>query len=150
MMRFWLALAASFAATAMLLAGVAYALSALLVAPPPEQLRTAAFEMDLAAGWSCQLEEVEYVCFPQGEPPHDAIAVIAAKYRNANDNLDAYQRLSDASTLDQRRTPWSPGDGRIRSPAAMLAMNGGGSAVRRNCRPTTYYLGAVTSHIACW
>ena len=150
MIRFWLALLASFAATASLLAGAAYALSTLLVTPPPAKLRTATFEMDLAPGWSCQLQEAEYVCNPPGDPPYDSIAIIAAKYRNADDTLDAYQRHIETpqpSTGDERPGRTATVEYVRRRQIAGYEWVEGlqfGSEL-----PTyyTYYLGTVTSHI---
>lgn len=57
---------------------------------PPSRLITPTFEMTLADGWSCGRSGLEYIC-RKGEPPSDAIAIIAIKLRGAADTLEAYE-----------------------------------------------------------
>jgi hypothetical protein len=78
-------------ATVLLLAGSGVVLAWLLVPKPPTYHRTTFFEFALPAGWACAVEGTETVCRPAGPPPHDAIIIFAAKFRNASDNLAAYR-----------------------------------------------------------
>jgi hypothetical protein len=89
--RFLIALLTAFSATVVVLGGAGYAVSRVAVSPMPDVFRTAAFELELAPGWWCELDGSEYVCSPPGKPPHAAIAVIAMKERNGEDNLQAYE-----------------------------------------------------------
>lgn len=75
----------------LVLASVGLLIAWLLVAPPPSYHRTGYFEFALPHGWQCQREGTETVCRPPDEPPHDAIIIFAAKYRNAQDSLPAYR-----------------------------------------------------------
>ena len=77
--RFLIALLTAFSATVVVLGGAGYAVSRVAVSPMPDVFRTAAFELELAPGWWCELDGSEYVCSPPGKPPHAAIAVIAMK-----------------------------------------------------------------------
>ena len=150
MMRFWLALVAAFAATAVALGGAAYGLSTLLVAPPPSKFRTPSFEMDLARGWTCKLDGTEYVCLPAGKPPHDAIAVIATKYRSKIDTLDAYEKhIATPQPVVGDERP-----GRLSTVRFVHRRRIGGYEWVEGLQfgselPTyyTYYLATVTSHI---
>lgn len=85
-----------------LLGSVGFAISRVIVSQPRELYRGPAFEFDLAPGWSCQTEGTEDVCYPAGSKPHAAIAVIAIKRRNDQDNLQAYE--------DHLRQPQKAGD----------------------------------------
>jgi hypothetical protein len=89
--RFLIAFLVTLTATVLLLAGAGYAITRVAVPPPPELFRAIAFEFELAPGWWCELDETEYVCTPPGKPPRPAIAVMAMKQRNAQDNLAAYE-----------------------------------------------------------
>ena len=89
MTRFWLALIASASATLVAAAVVGWAVSWTLVAPPPEMLMTATFELDLADGWICFEDGTEWVCRPD-PAPKDTIAVIAIKYRTNFDTMETY------------------------------------------------------------
>jgi hypothetical protein len=83
--------AVAFALTTAGLGAVGLA-AASLFAPLPPQPRfiTDIFEFTLAAGWSCDLDETEYVCW-KGKPPHEATVIIALKRRGPGDNLAAYE-----------------------------------------------------------
>jgi hypothetical protein len=81
----------AFMATVAILAGAGYAISEIAVRQPRDPFRTGSFEFDLAPGWWCGREGAEYVCDPPGKPPFPAIAVIAIKERNRDDNLKAYE-----------------------------------------------------------
>ena len=72
--------------------GAAGLLAAQFLAPSPPLPRfiTDTFEFTLAPGWSCDLDQTEYVCW-KGKPPRDALAVIALKRRGPQDNLGAYE-----------------------------------------------------------
>ncbi|SED92097.1 hypothetical protein [Bradyrhizobium erythrophlei] len=96
---------ASFVVSAAVLGGAGYSASRILVAPPRDVFRAAAFDMELARGWWCEQDDSEFVCSPPGKPPHAAIAIIAMKERNSLDNLQAYedhlkqqQRIGDEAT----------------------------------------------------
>ena len=91
MTRFWSAFVLSAAATLALLAVAGWSISQILTRPPLEKLRTAAFEMELAKGWSCDLQGTEWVCDPPGAAPRNAIAIMAMKRRGKEDTLDAYE-----------------------------------------------------------
>lgn len=84
---FWAAMAAGFIGAGALFAAGAAATSAALT-PPPGRLRTQVFAMDLPPGWSCELDDGAFFC--RKETPASAVAIIAQKYRNDQDNLDAY------------------------------------------------------------
>lgn len=104
-LRFWGMLALGFSATIAALAGAAWLTSWLIApGPPPKRFITDIFELDLAPGWSCDLDETEYVC-RKGRPPTASIAIIAMKRRNAEDNLDAYE--------DHLRHPQANPDGTV-------------------------------------
>ena len=99
------AMLASFVVSAAVLGGAGYSASRILVAPQRDVFRAAAFDMELARGWWCELDDSEYVCSPPGKPPHAAIAIVATKERNSEHNLQAYeahlkqrQRIGDEST----------------------------------------------------
>ena len=85
------AFAVAFALTTAGLSAVGLA-AAWLLAPSPPQPRfiTDTFEFTLAPGWSCDLDETEYVCW-KGNPPHVATVIIALKRRGPEDNLVAYE-----------------------------------------------------------
>jgi hypothetical protein len=89
--RFIVWLMAAFLSTLGLLGGIGYAASMIWVAEPRDIYRNPAFEFPLAKGWWCETDGTEDVCYPPGEKPHRAIAVIAIKLRNDQDNLDAYE-----------------------------------------------------------
>ena len=71
--------------------GAVYVVTRGVVSPRRDIFRAAAFEFELAPGWWCELDGTEYVCSPPGKPPYSAIAVIAMKGRNEQDNLKAYE-----------------------------------------------------------
>ena len=89
--RFVMALLVAFLATIIVLGGAGYAVTRIAVSPAPDVFRAAAFEFELAPGWWCELDGSEYVCSPPGNPPYAAIAIIAMKERNDQDNLKAYE-----------------------------------------------------------
>ena len=89
--RFLTAALTAFLATVVVLGGGGYLASQLMVPPMRDVFRTAAFEFDLAPGWWCELDGSEYVCSPPGKPPYAAIAILAMKERNDQDNLKAYE-----------------------------------------------------------
>src|ERR1700682_3939363 len=89
--RLLIALITALSATVVVLGGAGYAVSRVAVSPMPDVFRTAAFEFDLAPGWWCELDGSEYVCSPPGKPPYAAIAILAMKERNGQDNLKAYE-----------------------------------------------------------
>ncbi|HXO71411.1 MAG TPA: hypothetical protein VN838_20805 [Bradyrhizobium sp.] len=89
--RFVISLLTAFAATLSALGGIGWITARLLVDAPREQFLTSYFMFDLAPGWSCEIEETEYVCRPAGAKPYAAIAIIAMKERNNLDRLEDYQ-----------------------------------------------------------
>src|SRR5262245_9951516 len=89
--RFLISLLTAFLLTLAVLGGLGYAVTQTAVPPTRDVFRSAFFEFDLAPGWWCCLDGGEYVCHPPGKPPHDAIAIMAMKERNDEDNLDAYE-----------------------------------------------------------
>jgi hypothetical protein len=89
--RFFLALLICFAVTAAVLGGAGYGVAELLAPARRELFRGPGFDFELARGWWCELDETEYVCTPPGKPPHEAIAIMAVKERNSQDNLQAYE-----------------------------------------------------------
>jgi hypothetical protein len=89
--RFLIAALTAFLITIVVLGGGGYLVSQLTVPPMRDVFRTAAFEFDLAPGWWCELDGSEYVCSPPGKPPYAAIAILAMKERNGQDNLKAYE-----------------------------------------------------------
>jgi hypothetical protein len=89
--RFLTAALTAFLATVVVLGGGGYLASQLMVPPMRDVFRTAAFEFDLATGWWCELDGSEYVCSPPGKLPYAAIAILAMKERNDQDNLKAYE-----------------------------------------------------------
>jgi hypothetical protein len=107
--RFLTAALTAFLATVVVLGGGGYLASQLMVPPMRDVFRTAAFEFDLATGWWCELDGSEYVCSPPGKPPYAAIAILAMKERNDQDNLKAYEghlkqpRPIDNGTGGERR-----------------------------------------------
>lgn len=92
--RFIWALLLAFVVSLTALAGLGYGVSRLRLAlsPQPTIYRNIFFELDLANGWTCRQDGTEQVCFPDQTKPHAAIAVIAMKYRNKDDNLAAYEK----------------------------------------------------------
>ena len=49
-------------------------------------------EFELPNGWECALEGSEWVCQSDNKDrKKEAIIILAAKYRGANDSLDIYQ-----------------------------------------------------------
>ncbi len=147
MSRFWPALIAAFVLTLVALGATGWAISTALIVPPPERLMTAFFEMSLARGWSCVQEGTEQVCDPPGPPPYDAIAIVAMKYRNAKDTLDAYE--------EHLRLPQTPAGGGQPSTVEKIGrrMLGGYEWVEALHSGSeigsfyTYYLATVTSHV---
>ena len=89
--RFLTSFLVSFLMTVAVLAAGGLAITKATVRKPRDPFRTAAFEFDLATGWSCELDGTEYVCMPPGQEPRSAIAIIAMKERNKADNLQAYE-----------------------------------------------------------
>lgn len=87
-LKFWLALAA----TVILLSGVGFLISYLVVPKPLRFQRTTYFEFAVPKDWVCDLQGKETVCKPPGNEPYDAIIILAAKYRNQDDTRDAYER----------------------------------------------------------
>lgn len=99
--RFFATLLATLIATLVALAAIGWLIATYAVAPPPERYINSWFEFDLAPGWACAPDGTEIIC-RQGEPPHKAIAVIALKMRNDQDNLNAYEsHLSQPQKLKQ-------------------------------------------------
>jgi len=93
--KFYTELLKTIPLTVILLVGLGYAIGYAISNIIPQQsreiFRTGSFEFDLALGWWCKLDGSEYVCRPPGKRPHKAIAVIAIKQRNDQDNLEAYE-----------------------------------------------------------
>jgi hypothetical protein len=96
---------ATFLAVVVILAGAGYAAIEMTVRQPRDPFRAGSFEFDLAPGWWCELDGTEYVCIPPVKAPYPAIAIIAIKERNKDDNLQTYedhlkqsQHLTDGST----------------------------------------------------
>jgi hypothetical protein len=88
--RFLTTALTAFLATVTIPGGGAY-LPQLLAPPMRNVFRTAAFDFDLTPGWWCEQDGSEYVCSPPGKPPYAAIAILAMKERNNQDNLKAYE-----------------------------------------------------------
>jgi len=72
------------------LTAVGVGLAWTLVPAPLDYHRTGYFEFAMPKTWSCDLEGGETVCFPAGVTPHDSIIVLAAKWRNRQDDRQAY------------------------------------------------------------
>ena len=89
--RFPISLFGAFVAALVILIGAGYSVTKIVVQPPRDPFRAGSFEFDLAPGWWCEHEGSEYVCSPLGKPPYAAIAVIAVKERNNQDNLADYE-----------------------------------------------------------
>jgi hypothetical protein len=89
--RFVLSLLSAFVLTLSALGGMGWVTARLMVDAPREQFLTSYFMFDLAPGWSCELEDADYVCQPAGKKPYTAIAVIAMKQRNNKDRLEDYE-----------------------------------------------------------
>lgn len=94
---FWL----SQLVTVLSLTGAGVLIAYVVVPKPPTYHRTSYFEFALPPGWDCEREGTETVCNPAGPPPHDAIIIFTAKYRNESDNLAAYR---DHVSKPQKRT----------------------------------------------
>jgi hypothetical protein len=106
--RFLVATSITFLITVVVLGGGGYLASQLIVPPMRDAFRTAAFEFDLAPGWWCELDASEYVCSPPGKPPYAAIAVLAMKERNDQDNLKAYEdHLKQPQAIDSGEKKFS-------------------------------------------
>lgn len=146
--RFLTALLTAFVLTLAVLGGLGYAVTQTAVPPPRDVFRAAFFEFDLAPGWWCLLEGSEYVCHPPGKPPYDAIAVMAMKERNDQDNLDAYEAHLRQS---QRRNATDTQLSEIRfvkrrkigTQEWVEALHSGSELANYN----TYYLGTTTSFV---
>ncbi len=67
------------------------ALARFLVPPLPEYFRGANLAFALPEGWISDREGNEIVCMPTGEPPHDAIIILATKLRSSDDHRDDYE-----------------------------------------------------------
>ncbi len=76
--------------TAAALAAIGMLLAYTLVERPPVYHRNGYFEFALPAGWRCRHEGTETTCRPSGDGPSDSLIILTAKYRNDDDNLDAY------------------------------------------------------------
>lgn len=63
----------------------------LIVPAPLNYHRTKYFEFSLPDNWYCEKAGYETVCNSTGAAPHNAIIILAIKYRNEEDNLDAYR-----------------------------------------------------------
>jgi hypothetical protein len=85
------------------LGGIGYAITLLAVPKPRDMFRGPGFEFQLAEGWWCELDGTEYICSPPGNTPRAAISIIAAKIRNKEDNLKAYEEhLRQQQPLTQK------------------------------------------------
>jgi len=91
-MRLFTTLLVAFLLTVSVLGGAGYAITRIALPPPRELFRAAGFDLQLAPGWWCELEDSEYVCSPDSKPPYPAIAIIAMKERSDTDNLAAYEQ----------------------------------------------------------
>lgn len=72
------------------LSGLGFAIAWILVSPPADFFRARYFEFALPRGWHCDIKGSETVCEPPGDPPHNAIIILAAKERNITDGRDDY------------------------------------------------------------
>jgi hypothetical protein len=91
MIHLWKNFAVALLVTLLVIGGLAWFVSRLLVTPPPKRIMTSAFQMDLAEGWSCYQEGTTWTCEP-GEPGEQkaVVAVFAMKYRGPEDTPKAY------------------------------------------------------------
>jgi hypothetical protein len=149
--RFLTALLIAFVGTVTILGGAGYLVTRVAVSPPRELFRAAAFEFELAPGWWCELDGTEYVCTPPGKPPHAAIAIIAMKERNDQDNLAAYekhlrqpQRSVDRSNEAVPRSDIRFVQRRIIGAHEWVEALHSGSEIANY---DTYYLAATTSYL---
>jgi hypothetical protein len=148
--RFLSAFAVALFATVILLGGAGYAVTRVVVPPTRDMFRTAAFELELAPGWWCELDGTEYVCSPPGKPPHSAIAIVAMKERNDKDTLAAYEdhlRQMGAGT-NSRREVQSSEVGRVYRRTLgtrewVVALHAGSEIPNYD----TYYLATATSYL---
>jgi hypothetical protein len=107
--RFLVSLIGAFLATLALLGGIGFAASKLWVTAPRELYRNAAIEFDLAPGWFCEKDGRGDVCHPAGTKPFPAIAVMAVKLRNNQDNLEAYEaHLKNPQRVGDRNAAEGP------------------------------------------
>ena len=125
--------------------------SRLWVATPREVHRSAAFELDLAPGWSCERDGKEEVCFPAGNKPHRAIAVIADKPRNEADNLDVYEKhLQKPQSVPHPQTKQMVEGKVLRTGRVRIGAREWVESVHYGSEIfgfTTYYLATRTSHV---
>src|SRR5262245_60505081 len=141
-----MALLTAFLLTLAVLVGLGYAVTPTVAPIPRDVFRAALFEFDPAPGWWCILEGSEYVCNPPGKPPHEAIAIMAMKERNDQDNLDAYEahlrqpHKSMNDTLSEIRFVRRR---KIGTQEWVEALHSGSEAANYN----TYYLGTTTSFV---
>jgi hypothetical protein len=91
MTHLWKNFAVALLVTLLVIGGLAWFVSRMLVTPPPKRIMTSAFQMDLAEGWSCYQEGTTWTCEP-GEPGEQkaVVAVFAMKYRGPEDTPKAY------------------------------------------------------------
>jgi hypothetical protein len=76
-------------ATLVVIGGLGWLVSRMLVTPPPNRLVTDTFQMDLADGWTCQVGGIAWTCVPAiGDK--SAVAIMAMKYRAPEDNPEAF------------------------------------------------------------
>ncbi len=85
--RFWVGLVG----VAVVFSAGGMALARLLVPPLPDYFRGANFAFALPEGWVSDREGNETVCMPGGDPPHDAIIILATKLRSSDDHREDYE-----------------------------------------------------------
>lgn len=148
--RFWAAFAAAGLTTLGALAAAAWAIVALTTEPPRERYMASMYEFELPQGWHCMSEGTEQICRHGNKPPYAAIAIVTAKYRNAQDTLAAYEQH-----LSQSLTNQTPSGKRtvskmiyvkrrwINSREWVEGLHLGSEVANYY----TYYLAAVTSHV---
>nr|VFJ62207.1 MAG: hypothetical protein BECKFW1821B_GA0114236_10716 [Candidatus Kentron sp. FW] len=144
--RFWVALIMTLAG----LSGVGFAIAWLLVPPPADYFRARYFEFALPQGWHCERAGTETVCSPPGNPPQDAIIILAAKVRGGHDSRSQY-----FDYLGKDKTFTLPGGKQITSEVIYYRKTTIGGyqwvdALHRNSEVpgfNTRYLGTVTSHL---
>jgi hypothetical protein len=148
----WKFFALSLVVTLALIGGLAWLASSMLVSPPLKRIMTAAFQMDLAEGWSCSQDGIAWTCVPDApEEQKSAVAIFAMKYRNVDDTPEAFaEHLRSPQPIQMR-------DGSMRPSTVKYVKSsriGGydwvdslhlGSEIGDYY---THYLATVTSHIA--
>lgn len=145
--RLWVA----FALTLIVLSGVGYSIARFVVSPPEDFFRTSYFEFAIPPSWHCDRAGIETVCEPSGDPPHDAIIILAAKRRNEKDDRNNY-----LDYLRNNKVWTSPNDDELITSEVVYfrKTNIGGyewiDALHRNSEvkgSDTRYLATVTSHL---